>query len=288
MSKKLIACTMIFSLVVSLFIPNNNVYANTIKNNASDILNNKDYCLNETETSIVLDQAELLKSLGMTGILTDINITKANDKTAIEYTVDYGGYINAIQLSESNSIKDTILCKQNGLINIVELYKNGDVIVDGHKITCTTEIEAEDNNTISPRDVTGDVNYVTKCPYGSADDYIQVKGVREKKNLNLDTTISSLTSAAFNFIMFKLFDISTAGFTIVLNALYNILVTTYPSTRGLSCRIYEYYHKNASSSGYISSKKATIIKMNHLWYPNINFQGGVCERSTLYYYKQYF
>lgn len=244
------------------------------------------------ETQIKSGDIMTLNKLGITQyakiVDTDNVIIDGEKKT--EFVVEVGDVINKIVVLEDSEEMISIWTKQDSICNVLELHKNGDIILDGNKVEVTyedPEVLKPINPSISPR-AGATIYWRDDVRYGKAADYSHYYNSENIKDINLKKTLESITLSALLGIIGAVMGahLGPVGSYLVSfafsagSALFQYLLQADPYTTHLSCKSKIYTHKNYKS-GYIPSLFTYIWKYNTTFYSKANY-GGSTKYATSY------
>ena len=208
-------------------------------------------------------------------ILSISDIDNCGDKTK-EYTVKYGDKINTISVLNHDTNKTTLQIKQpsDNISNILEIYSDGRMILDGSLIKVNTSTE------IAPFSAGSSIYFNNSPGYGSASDYNRYFRQENIADIAFNTAISNIATGTLITIVFGFMGgvISTG-----LGVMYTIIsefVNYNPNSRSLSSKSTVYSHRSYPS-GYIPSTFSHVYKYRTTFYSKINY-GGTSRTLTMY------
>lgn len=249
----------------------------------SKILNDKGYTATDDIYEYIMEELAYLEMMGIvrTEVLEDI-IIESQEELDIYYVLNYWGLINTIRVIE-DEINTIVEVKQDDIVNILEINKNGQLSVDGYK----TDVNLTKMfNMAMPTDVSGEANYFERCPYGSESDYIVYRGSGENRNIVLGNMLKNLAYTAFEVILSAVVKPEIVP-AIVAGFFYNYLRKESPDADALSMKVFYYRHTNSDSNGFISNAMRTVFYCHYYLFDQIDFKGRPVSKN-IYYCKYYF
>lgn len=286
MKKRIISSILCIVMLISLF-PISTLALDNIAATKVDKL------LYELETPALKKQVENeYKYLESTGLLSEdvgeiVSMRIVNSDPAylgaaatIEYTIDYGIFKETLvftNLSESKVSFDSA-SEDGSAVNSVEFRKDGSITLDNKPIKATSFVVASNDNSVSASSMepmASDRWYQSTCPYGSISDYNNHVGTVTINNVPLTKAIIKLTFSAVYNIIIKIASMPQVVAKVFTKVTFAAIQATHPETQGLSCTDDKYWHKSASSGGYISGYRAYVTYHKIKWYSWFNLQGSV-------------
>lgn len=307
--RKTVAIVLIISLMFGIVTP---VFANSETTEDAFISAATQNIISETLQGISEDNQNKIKSevsymnslhLFEEADLTEIKIISALDQVEnpsemVSYTINYGKYTEQIIFTEMTEEVVAYTVIRDDIINTIEDYSDGRLLLNGKGIegtktiidsqnkiiseqfintaikstVSTYENTSSDENIIIPR--VSDKYYTEACPYGLSSDYTTLAYTEEQCNYPLAVAFHNLTFTAFKTIMKKV-NIFVWQLATLTERLYDFLVEEEPLSQGFSYKIYHYYHKDcdALSSGYIDDLGLFVTKDITSWFPKTYYQG---------------
>lgn len=241
------------------------------------------------ETTGASGDIKTLDKLGITEYakIVDTNDVKIGGEKKTEFVVEVGDITNKIVVLEDSDEMISIQTKQDSICNILELHKNGDIILDGNKV----EITYEDQATLEPMDpqisprAGATIYWQDDVRYGKAADYSNFLKNDNIKDINLKKSLSNIALSALLTIMgTAMSGIIGAAITFAAGAgaeIYNYLKARDANTSHLSCKSKVYTHKNYKS-GYIPSLFTFIYKYKTTYYSKTQYGGTKTPEVTSY------
>jgi|GEM_PF-1776464 hypothetical protein len=193
-----------------------------------------------------------------------------------EYTIKYGDKVNTISVLNHDTNKTTLQIKQpsDNISNILEIYSDGRMIVDGSLIKVTKSTE------ITPFSSGSSIYFNNSPGYGSASDYNHYFKQENISDIAFSTGISNFATSVLVAVLFYAMG-GIVGFG--LGILYNMInefVNYNPNSRSLSSKSTVYSHRSYPS-GYIPSTFSHVYKYRTTFYSKINY-GGISRTLTMY------
>lgn len=213
------------------------------------------------------------------GELISVNLDSSEQNTKnMVYTIDYDDFLEKIIVDKHSKESTKLIISQNEIVNIVEIYEDGQLFLNNHAIKVENVVENENNMDFTASGVTpyvSDTYFVEDCPYGSSSGYSLYNGMEEQNNVFLYEKWESLTFIAFMTII-KLAVPELALFTTIVKSLYKGMQYLEPESEGLSYKKYVYRHTDSTSvTGYLPQLGYAVQKYRTYWYPKINYGGSV-------------
>lgn len=222
-----------------------------------------------------------LDEIGITQFATiiDTETVKVGDVDKTEFKVEIGDIQNRIVVLEDSDEKVVIHVKQDEICNILEIFKNGDLVLDGNKVEITREKNITLESTVPevmPR-AGATIYWKDSVTYGTAADYNVFK-----KNENVSNI--ALTQQIYKIALSVLVEIMGAAMSglegelvsFALGAsddIYQYFIDKDPYSKYMSCKSKVYTHKNYSS-GYIPSLFTFIYKYDSTFYSKASYAGA--------------
>jgi len=190
-----------------------------------------------------------------------------------------------VQASIDENGTQVLVCFENGKINVVELYINGDVFIDGEKVSVRTDatiVSVDNFSTISENPTRAHSNkWQESCPYGSASDYSKLYSSTSKvltfEQAVKDFTISALCGVIAGLLFSSI--IASAIAAAAVGTLITYFKNNNPTARAMSCTDNAYVHK--TDGAYINSNKAYVYKHVVDFFAAVNYTIKV-STSTSY------
>lgn len=216
---------------------------------------------------------EEIKQFGEIRQIKEVNISK---KIFKEYTVRCGDVENNIVILDRNKEKDVfrVVEKENNITNVLEIYKDGRIVVDGVPI----EISYENNNT-NIRRIGSSVYFKGNPDYGSGSSYSKYYSNENIADVQLRRNVSSFATAVLVWIMSKAMGGVPGEALGLLSTALSFISSSDPYSTALSCKSNIYVHK--TQGAYIASKFTFIYRYNTTLYSRTNY-GGTSRYVVIY------
>ena len=216
---------------------------------------------------------EKIKQFGEIRQIKEVNISK---KVFKEYTVRCGDIENNIVILDRNKEKDVfrVVEKENNITNVLEVYKDGRIVVDGVPI----EISYENNNS-NIRRIGSSVYFKGNPDYGSGSSYSKYYSNENIADVQLRRNVSSFATAVLVWIMSEAMGGVPGKALGLLSAALSFISSSDPYSTALSCKSQIYVHK--TQGAYIASKFTFIYRYNTMLYSRTNY-GGTSQYVVIY------
>lgn len=241
-----------------------------------------------------------LDEIGITQFATiiDTETVKVGDVDKTEFKVEIGDIQNRIVVLEDSDEKVVIQIKQDEICNILKIYKNGDLVLDGNKVEITREKNITSESTIPevmPR-AGATIYWKDKVSYGSSSDYSNYLKNENISDINLnkmlgDIALSALITVLGGAIGYAVGGAVGAGVGGIVSfatdagtKIYSYLKARDSQSTHLSCKSIIYTHKNYKS-GYIPSLFTYIYKFKTTCYSKAGYGGEKSPEVEAYKYN---
>lgn len=208
---------------------------------------------------------EEIKQFGEIRQVKEVNISK---KIFKEYTVRYGDIENNIVILDRNKEKDVfrIVEKENNITNVLEIYKDGRIVVDGVPIEISY-----DNNNANIKRIGSSVYFKGNPDYGSGSSYSKYYSNENIADIDLRRAVSSFATGVLVWIMSKAMGGVPGDALGFLSTALSFISSSDPYSTALSCKSSIYVHK--TQGAYIASKFTFIYRYNTMLYSRTNYRG---------------
>ena len=226
----------------------------------------------------------LFDSEGSKLISVDRNGTKDTDSNSnqFRYRINYGPFSETIEFLEDNDDRLSLHISGDGVDNVLTIYNNGKIILDGNEVTIYKDENITDMEVILKDDVTGtkssDRWFQSTSPYGGAIDYSTYVSATNKASITLGSNIGSLSYSAAAAIL----ALVSAPFSWAVGisaALWSVFRETAPESYGLSYKATKWRYKTSPAGGYISQIRKYVHRWNINWYARENYQSFVTNNN---------
>ncbi len=164
--------------------------------------------------------------------------------------------------------------KENNITNVLEVYKDGRIVVDGVPI----EISYENNNS-NIRRIGSSVYFKGNPDYGSGSSYSKYYSNENIADVQLRRNVSSFATAVLVWIMSEAMGGVPGKALGLLSAALSFISSSDPYSTALSCKSQIYVHK--TQGAYIASKFTFIYRYNTMLYSRTNY-GGTSQYVVIY------
>lgn len=243
--------------------------------------------------SILNQEKRVLDEIGMTQFATIVDSKEVtiDGKIKTEFELEIGNIKNQVVVLEDNDEKKSLQVKQGNICNVLELYENGDIILDGNKVEIVYENNSayeEEPASVMPR-AGATIYWKDKVSYGTAADYSNYLKAENISSIALKQEIYKVALAALIEILGKAMSGITGEIvSFALDAsedIYQYFMDQDPYSKYMSCKSKVYTHKNYSS-GYIPTLFTFIYKYKATFYSGQNYSGTSKQVQVFKYNMQ--